>query len=344
MLDVKGLEVVFGKTRRSAGNAAVDGVDFSVGPGEILGIIGESGSGKSTIGRVVLGLTPPTQGSVAWLGEDITAELERGHGTGKRGIQAVFQDPYGSLNPYRTIGDSVREPALAAGINSDWASTAERLQEVRLPEDAIRKFPHAFSGGQRQRIAIARALSVSPRLIVCDEATSALDVVTQASVVNLLSDLRRQDGVSLIFIAHNLSLVAHVADRVIVLYRGRIMEQGAAAGVRERPLHPYTRALVDAIPVPDRAAQIARRAARANRPKGGTNVSIPVGVVPGCPFAARCPAVAEVCISTRPRDVAVTADRKVACHQFDSASGHPAPVRANDVRDVAVRGRGDRDD
>ncbi len=309
---------------RAAPFTAVDGVSFEVRAGQSIGLVGESGSGKSTIGRAVLGLVPIAHGTVAIDGRDVTALPAQDRGALTGDVQVVFQDPYGSLNPSRTVGRTLTEPLELSGhAPADaLARVQSLLAEVRMPTDATSRYPHAFSGGQRQRIAIARALARSPRLIVCDEAVSALDLVTQAQVLNLLRGLQRDHGLSYLFIAHNLPVVAHMTDHVLVLYRGRIMERGAAVEVCDAPLHPYTRALVDAAPVADAEAQRARRERRARSLRGDAINATPPPAE-GCPFAPRCAYAADVCWTRRPADVAV-GDRVLACHAYDPASGHPS--------------------
>nr|WP_240982325.1 ABC transporter ATP-binding protein [Streptomyces sp. S3(2020)] len=325
MLSLDALEVTF--TRRGLRRTpvrAVDNVTFDVAEGETVGLIGESGSGKTTIGRAVLGLTPATGGHVTFRDEDITRLRAEDRARFAGSLQAVFQDPYSSLNPARTVGRSVAEPLQALGTPGEPELTARvtgMLKQVSLPSDAVDRYPHVFSGGQRQRVGIARAFSTRPDLVVCDEAISALDVVTQAQVLTLLQRLRADTGVALLFIAHNLPLVAYLAQRVVVLYRGRVMERGPAQDIHEHPLHPYTKALTLAVPGTDPAAQRARRAARAATVReNSANAAPPPSQ--GCPFAPRCPNVADVCLSRRPADTPV-GDRVLACHMYDPYSGHP---------------------
>jgi oligopeptide/dipeptide ABC transporter ATP-binding protein len=309
---------------RSAPVKAVDGVSFTMGQHETVGLVGESGSGKSTIGRALLGLAPIKAGQVVLDGHDITSSKAGDRRHIASDLQVVFQDPYGSLNPARTIGKTLAEPIEAAGGRTARTALAEirsLLTKVRLPEDAADRYPHAFSGGQRQRIAIARALAINPKLIVCDEAISALDVVTQAQVLNLLGDLQRETGVGYLFIAHNLPVVSYFSDRVLVLYRGRIMESGPAAAIHARPAHPYSQALRAAVPVPDAAEQRVLRKQRQDVVRVTTAQAKPAPDE-GCPFAPRCPHVADVCWTKRPVD-APFEDRQVACHVFDPSSGHP---------------------
>ncbi|OZF26076.1 ATP-binding cassette domain-containing protein [Rhodococcus sp. 14-2483-1-2] len=256
-------------------NIAVEAVNLEVSHGETLALVGESGSGKSTIGRAVLGLTPLSKGRIVLDGVDVSHRRDRQKSA--RSVQAIFQDPYGSLNPRRQIGHTLLGPLHAAG-ELDHAAAVHRvlalLAQVGLPADTMTRYPAQFSGGQRQRIAIARALSVRPKLIVCDEPTSALDVSTQAVVLQLLSQLQRETNVGYLFITHDLAVVRQFADRVIVLRRGQIVEQGPPSRICDDPQHPYTRALVAAAPVPDPARQRIRREARAELISSATQKGI----------------------------------------------------------------------
>ncbi len=241
---------------------ALKGVSIDIQSGETVGLVGESGSGKTTMGRVILGLTPATAGRVVFDGEDITyANTARRRRLG-RDIQVVFQDPYGSLNPARTIHDTLAEPLLSDRSLSQQDITrriTQVLERVGMPADTSRRYPGQFSGGQRQRIAIARAVIAEPRLIVCDEPVSALDLSVQAQVLNLLKELQQSMGLAMLFISHDLTVVRHVSHRTVVLYRGDIVEQGPAAQVHAAPIHPYTQALLAAAPVPDPLIQRERR-------------------------------------------------------------------------------------
>jgi peptide/nickel transport system ATP-binding protein len=261
-------------------------------------------------------------------GRDVTAVPAERRGVLTADLQAVFQDPNSSLNPARTVGKSILEPTTAHGISNQGrgglVSVADLLRLVGLPADAGGRYPHEFSGGQRQRIAIARALASSPRLIVCDEPVSALDLSTQAQVLNLLSDLRAELGVSYLFIGHNLAVVRHVCDQVVVLYRGRTMETGPAATVTTRPAHPYTQALVASSPVADVEQQRTRRELRQRAVAAGGAADIPADApLAGCPFVPRCPHAAEVCRTSRPALVPHDGHH-VACHLYDPGSGHPS--------------------
>jgi ABC-type oligopeptide transport system ATPase subunit len=261
LLSVHDLCVEFRQQRGRSFKALAD-ISFDIGRGETVGLVGESGSGKTTIGKVILGQTPASSGRVLFDGEDITQASRQRRRLLGREIQVVFQDPIGSLNPSRTIGDTLAEPLLAAGVHnrSEVADrVADILQRVGMPADTAARYPTQFSGGQRQRIAIARAVINRPRLVVCDEPVSALDLSVQAQVLNLLNELQRSLGLSLLFISHDLTVVRHVSHRTIVLYQGRIVEQGAASQIHEQPQHPYTRTLLAAAPVPHPVLQRQRR-------------------------------------------------------------------------------------
>lgn len=303
---------------------AVDDVSFDIGVGETVGLVGESGSGKSTIGRAVLGLLSPNSGRVILDGADITTRTASQRRELARSISAVFQDPYSSLNPAITVGRSILEPLLAQRRlekASQRAKVGELLEAVRLTRNAANRYPHSFSGGQRQRIAIARSLSTEPKLVICDEAVSALDVITRGQILNLLADIQERTNVAVLFIAHDLPIVAQYSRRIVVLYRGRIMEQGTTEQVMNSPMHPYTRALLMAVPVLDPNQQAARRAVRAASVSVST-VNAPPPPSDGCVFAPRCPHAAAVCQEKRPTDISVSG-RIVQCHLFDTQSGHP---------------------
>ena len=263
LLEVRDLCVSYRHGGRSF--SALDQVSVDVQAGQTVAVVGESGAGKSTLGRAVLGLVPVTSGVVRFGGQDITRLGHRARLPIAARLQVVFQDPNSSLNPARTIGSSVAEPLLGQRKprSEVGVKVAAMLERVGLPASAADRYPRQFSGGQRQRIAIARALIVSPDLIICDEALAALDLSVQAQIINLLLELRRDLGVSYLFIGHDLSVVRHLADRVVVLRKGRVVEEGIAAQVCEQPTDPYTRALMDAAPVPDPREERARLDARA---------------------------------------------------------------------------------
>jgi ABC-type glutathione transport system ATPase component len=252
LLLVQDARVTYRSGRRRPPTAAIDGVSLQVGPGETVGLVGESGSGKTTLARAILGLVPLTSGTVT-VGGKPAATGKRSRAASGFGIQAVFQNPYGSLNPARSIGKALAEPLSGPGQRPSRPDTTRRvaamLERIGLPADAAHRYPGEFSGGQLQRIAIARAFMSEPRLVVCDEPSSALDVSVQAQVLNMLADFQQTTGVSYLFISHELSVVRHLADRVVVLYHGKVVEEGAAGQVYSSPSHPYTQALLAAVPV-----------------------------------------------------------------------------------------------
>jgi len=263
ILDVRNLVVDYGRGRVL--KRAVDGATFSISQGETLGLVGESGSGKTTIGMTVLGLVAPTGGEVFFEGRDLVTMNKRDRRALAPHLQVIFQDPYSSLDPSKTIGYTLAEPCLVTGSESRRAvhdRAVALLERVGLSAEAAQRYPAQFSGGQRQRIAIARALMLSPRLIVCDEPVSALDLSVQAEVLNLLTELQREMSLSMLFISHDLAVVRHVAQRVVVLRHGRIVEAGSAEDIYRRPQDPYTQELLAAAPVPDPVAQARKRNAR----------------------------------------------------------------------------------
>jgi len=330
LLAVESLTVSF---RR--GSRAVDDVSLQVARGETVGLVGESGSGKTTLGRAVLGLVPVAGGRILLDGTDIGNVPAAARGLLAGRLQAVFQDPGGSLNPARPVGKSIMEPARRAG-GTPAADRGERARDlllaVGLPAEAASRYPHEFSGGQRQRIAIARALAASPDLIVCDEPTSSLDLSTQAQMLNLLADLKSQRGLAYLFISHDLAVVRHMADRIVVLYRGRVMEAGPAEQISASPLHPYSQALRAAAPVADVAAQRRRRTERLNLTL--VAASPPPTTADACPYAPRCAFAAPVCTTRRPRQT-TAGPVEVACHLYDPDSAHPLYRDPQAVLDAA---------
>jgi len=288
---------------------AVDDISFDVLPGETLGFVGESGCGKTTVGRLALRLLTPTAGTIRFDGEDITALTEREMRPKRRHLQVVFQDPYSSLNPRLMVRDIIGEPLRNFGFSRAQidARVAELMRIVGLPPEYRSRYPHAFSGGQRQRIGIARALAVSPKLIVCDEAVSALDVSIQAQILNLLSDLQAQFGMALLFISHNLGVVRHVSHRIAVMYLGRLVELSDEDALFERPLHPYTAALIAAVPEPDPATRGTLSILPGEIPS-------PLNPPPGCPFNTRCPKAEARCRAELPEFHEIEPRRWVRCH------------------------------
>jgi len=323
LVQVKDLKKYFpirrGVLKRTVGHVkAVDGVTFDIYKGETLGLVGESGCGKSTAGRTILQLYAPTGGEVYMDGQDLT-QLSKGDlRRSRRNMQMIFQDPYASLNPRMTVGNIVSEPLKIHGIGNS-ASRKERVGElldvVGLNRYFINRYPHEFSGGQRQRIGVARALATNPSFIVADEPISALDVSIQAQVVNMLDDLKVELGLTYLFIAHDLSMVRYISDRVAVMYLGRIVELGERDDVYDHPLHPYTQALLSAIPLPDPDKEGSRQ-----RIILEGDVPNPSNPPPGCHFHARCGYATDICREDDPqaRDLGTEGRvRMVACHHAE---------------------------
>lgn len=291
---------------------AVGGVSFRISAGETLGLVGESGSGKSTTGRMLVGMLPPTSGRLALFGEEVTPENhDRAFRSLRRRLQFVFQDPASALDPRMRVGTSIAEPLRAAGgmNRADRASrVAELLEMVGLPKHAAERYPHEFSGGQRQRIVIARSLALRPEFIVCDEPVSALDVSMQAQIVNLLLDLQQEFGLAYLFVAHDLAVTRSVSTRVAVMYAGNIVELAPRKSLYETPLHPYTRALLAAVPRPDPSAP--------RREVISGEVPSLLDPPPGCIFAARCPLAMDICRSVVPVPREPEPGHQVACHVY----------------------------
>ncbi|HEX3954802.1 MAG TPA: ABC transporter ATP-binding protein [Stellaceae bacterium] len=322
LLQVRGLRMHFPVTegivtRRNIGSVkAVDGVDFAIRRGETLGLVGESGCGKTTMGRCILRLEKPTAGEILYDGVNIAQLGRRELVALRRRIQVIFQDPYSSLNPRMKVGSIIGEPMKVHGVQPDAKRRADRVRELLsvcgLNPNFADRYPHEMSGGQRQRVGIARALALNPEFIVCDEAVSALDVSIQAQIINLLEDLREQFNLTYLFIAHDLSVVRHLCQRVAVMYLGRVVEMAACDELFDNPLHPYTRALLSAVPVPDPTVE----ASRGFQPVAG-EVPSPINPPPGCVFHPRCPLAVAECRETRPELRELRPNHWVACSQVN---------------------------
>ena len=333
LLSAEGLKKYYtaksGMFSRSAGVVrAVDGVSFQLFEGETLGLVGESGCGKSTAGRTILGLTPATEGQVLIDGVDVCTATGDAMHTLRKKMQIIFQDPYSSLDPRMTVYDLIGEGLAAHKLVSSRIELEEKVEAIMekcglFPEQALR-FPHQFSGGQRQRISIARALAASPEFVVCDEAVSALDVSTQSQIINLLEDIQKEFGLTYLFISHGLSVVRHICSRVIVMYLGQVVEMAECEELYENPLHPYTKALFSAIPLPDPEQE-------KNRIMLEGDVPNPVNIPQGCAFHTRCRYATQRCRTMRPILSDVKDGHQVSCHLYSKeASGNkeenPAPA------------------
>jgi peptide/nickel transport system ATP-binding protein len=323
LLKVTGLQKHFpikkGLLQRNAGAVkAVDGIDFEVRSGETLGVVGESGCGKSTMGRLITRLLEPTAGKIEFEGRDITHLGVGGMRPMRRDMQMIFQDPYSSLNPRHTIGTIVGAPFKLQGVTPDGGVRKEvqrLLEVVGLNPEHYNRYPHEFSGGQRQRIGIARALALNPKMVVADEPVSALDVSIQAQVVNLLDDLQSELGLTYVIIAHDLSVVRHVSDRIAVMYLGKIVELADRESLYRAPMHPYTKALLSAVPIPDPK----RRSVKSERILLKGDVPSPISPPSGCRFHTRCWKATEVCRTQEPPLAALKTGHQVACHHPENA-------------------------
>ncbi|MEU7019863.1 dipeptide ABC transporter ATP-binding protein [Streptomyces sp. NPDC046203] len=329
LLKVTGLQKHFpirkGLLQRQSGAVkAVDGIDFEVYPGETLGVVGESGCGKSTMGRLITRLLEPTGGTIEFEGTDISHLGVAKMRPLRRDIQMIFQDPYGSLNPRHTVGAIISAPFKLQGVEPEGGLKKEvqrLLGLVGLNPEHYNRYPHEFSGGQRQRIGIARALALKPKLVIADEPVSALDVSIQAQVVNLLDDLQDELGLTYVIIAHDLSVIRHVSDRIAVMYLGKVVELADRTSLYQAPMHPYTRALMSAVPIPDPR----RRGQKSERILLTGDVPSPIAPPPGCRFHTRCWKATEVCKTQEPPLLELRPGQRVACHHPENAEGITIP-------------------
>lgn len=317
LLEVKGLKKHFRVVRQNGFRAiretvhAVDGVDLEIQAGETVGVVGESGCGKSTVGRTILRLIEPTEGTVLWQGGRMDALRGEALRNIRRDLGIVFQDPFAALDPRMLVGDIITEPLKAHKMVSSRQEREEKAKEllttVGLRPEFASRYPHEFSGGQRQRIGIARAISTNPKLLILDEPISALDISVRAQILNLLEDLQAERGISYLFIAHDLSVVRHICNRVAVMYLGVVVEQASSDALFSNPLHPYTRALLSAVPVADPAARKERALLEGDVPS-------PVHIPSGCRFRTRCPIAQERCANEIPPLRELSQGRWAACH------------------------------
>ncbi|KYC79806.1 ABC transporter ATP-binding protein [Heyndrickxia coagulans] len=311
---------------------AVDDLSFDIYKGETFGLVGESGCGKSTAGRLMMGIYTPTEGKILYGGKDIHALDERERFLMKRNVQMIFQDPYASLNPRSTVREILAEPLEVHGIYKNKREELERiyelLEEVGLNREHAGRYPHEFSGGQRQRIGIARALALDPEFVICDEPISALDVSVQAQVVNVLKKLQREKNLTYLFIAHDLSMVKHISNRIGVMYLGHLVELTESKSLYRKPLHPYTEALLSAIPIPDPKIEDKRERIIL---KG--EIPSPVTPPSGCVFRTRCPKAMDICASVKPEWLEIEDHHYVACHLYDG-KGSPAATVSSSANQV----------
>jgi peptide/nickel transport system ATP-binding protein len=326
LMQVRDLVCHFGGARASFFGArkvahAINGVSLDLYAGETLGLVGESGCGKSTTGQLILNLIEPTSGSVTYLGQEITKLGKMEWRRLRAEMQLVFQNPLGALNPRLTIGAQIREPLDIHEIGDAGdrdQKVLDMLEAVSLPPNLLERYPHQLSGGQQQRVVIARALIISPKLVVCDESVSALDVSVQAQVINLLVDLQKKLGLTYLFITHDLSVVRHISTRIAVMYLGRIVELADADTLLENPMHPYTRALISAVPVPDPRARASRAIIKGEPPN-------PFDPPSGCAFHARCAHADDLCRAKLPDFRTVGEKHRVACHHADALANDLKP-------------------
>lgn len=305
---------IFGRTVNHV--KAVDGVNFTIYEGETVSIVGESGCGKSTTGRAILRLDEPTGGEIIFQGTDLLAKSKREMRSIRKDLQVIFQDPFASLNPRRTIGQTLEEAMGILNVvpkEKRRSRAVELLEQVGLKEEHIDRYPHEFSGGQRQRIGIARALAVEPKLIICDEAVSALDVSVQAQVLNLLKKLQKEYGLTYLFISHDLGVVRHISDRIIVMYLGKVVEIAEKKSLFENPRHPYTQALLSAIPEPNRKKKKERIILKGDVPS-------PIDPPSGCRFHTRCPLATDLCRQSDPELKSLGKGHETACHYAEAIS------------------------